>query len=129
MRAQEFLTESTFTDHEKQLRHFVQWCVDKLQIKQALPKIRFADEKEGPGQHRTGYYDDSDDRIWIYTKNRNLIDILRTLCHELVHRKQHEDNMVHGDQSYPGSPIEQQADAAAGYLIKLYAREFPGVIE
>ena len=129
MRAAEFLTESTYTDHEEVLRHFVKWCVDKLQIKKALPKIKFADAKEGPDQHRTGYYDDNDDFIWIYTGNRNLIDILRTLCHELAHRKQHEAGLVKGDQSYPGSPMEQQADAVAGYLIKLYAREFPGVIE
>lgn len=129
MRAKEFLKESTFTDHEKQIRHFVRWCVKKLGIEEALPKIRFQDTKEGDDQHRTGYYDDSTDTMWIYTGNRNLIDIMRTVAHELTHRKQHEDDMVHGDQSYPGSPIEQQADAVAGYLMKLYGKEHPSIIE
>lgn len=125
----ESLNESTYQEHEEQLRDFVRWCVDKLDIKQALPKIRFQDEKEGPDQHRTGYYDDAEDTMWIYTGNRNLIDIMRTVAHELAHRKQHEDNMVKGDQSYPGSPIEQQADAVAGYLMKLYGRMNPEIIE
>jgi FMN phosphatase YigB (HAD superfamily) len=123
------VTESTYTEHEQQLRDFVQWCVKKLKIKQALPRIRFQDAKEGPDQHRTGYYDDAEDIMWIYTGNRNLIDIMRTVAHELAHRKQHEADMVHGDQAYPGSPIEQQADAVAGYLMKLYGREHPEIIE
>jgi hypothetical protein len=127
--ADQTLNESTFRDHEEQLRDFVRWCVQELDIKQALPKIRFQDAKEGPDQHRTGYYDDAEDTMWIYTGNRNMIDIMRTVAHELTHRKQHEDNMVHGDQAYPGSPIEQQADAAAGYLMKLYGKMHPEIIE
>jgi hypothetical protein len=123
------LNESTFRDHEEQLRDFIKWCVRKLDIQQALPKIRFQDAKEGPDQHRTGYYDDNDDIMWIYTGNRNLIDIMRTVAHELAHRKQHEDNRVHGDQAYPGSPIEQEADAVAGYLMKLYGKQNPEIIE
>ena len=129
MRAREFVVESTFRDHEAQLRDFVAWCVDKLNIEQALPRIRFQDAKEGPDQHRTGYYDDAEDVMWIYTGNRNMIDIMRTVAHELTHRKQHEDDQVHGDQAYPGSPIEQQADAVAGYLMKLYGKEHPEIIE
>lgn len=123
------LTESTFSDHKEQLRDFVRWCVEKLDIQQQLPKIRFQDAKEGPDQHHTGYYNDNQDVMWIYTGNRNMIDIMRTVAHELTHRKQHEDNRVHGDQAYPGSPIEQEADAVAGYLMKLYGREHPEIIE
>ena len=129
MRAREFVMESTYQDHEAQLRDFVAWCVDQLGIQERLPKIRFQDAKEGPDQHRTGYYDDAEDTMWIYTGNRNLIDIMRTVAHELAHRKQYEDNMVDGDQAYPGSPIEQQADAVAGYLMKLYGKANPEIIE
>jgi Zn-dependent peptidase ImmA (M78 family) len=67
--------------------------------------------------------------MWIYTGNRNLIDIMRTVAHELTHRKQHEDGRINGDQSYPGSPIEQEADAVAGYLMKLYGKENPEIVE
>jgi hypothetical protein len=123
------LTESTFSDHEEQLRDFVAWCVKKLKIKQALPEIRFQDAKEGPDQHHTGYYSDTDDVMWIYTGNRNMIDIMRTVAHELTHRKQHEDGRVNGNQAYPGSPIEQEADAVAGYLMKLYGKKNPEIIE
>ena len=123
------LNESTFRDHERQIRHFVAWCKKKLDITKPLPRMRFQDAKEGPDQHRTGYYDDDSNTMWVYTGNRNLIDILRTVCHELVHRKQHEDRPAKPGESYPFAPIEQEADAVAGGLIKLYVREFPESIE
>jgi hypothetical protein len=123
------INESTFQEHEEQLRDFVAWCVDELDIQQELPRIRFQDDKEGPDQHHTGYYNDNKDIMWIYTGNRNMIDIMRTVAHELTHRKQHEDNRIIGDQAYPGSPIEQEADAMAGYLMKLYGKMHPEIIE
>ena len=123
------LSESTFTGHEQQLRHFVKWCKEKLKITKPLPKMIFADRKESDDQHRTGYYDDDTNTMWVYTGNRNLIDIMRTVCHELVHRKQHEHKRAKPGESYPFAPIEQEADAVAGGLIKLYVREFPASIE
>ena len=91
--------------------------------------IKFQDKKEGPDQHHTGYYNDDENVMWIYTGNRNLIDILRTVAHELTHRKQHEGGKTYPDQSYPGSPIERQADEIAGILMKLYGKMHPEIIE
>ena len=129
MRAKEFLDESTFTEHEEQLRHFVKWCKKKLKITKPLPHMVFADRKESDVQHRTGYYDDDTNTMWVYTGNRNLIDIMRTVCHELVHRKQHEHKKAKPGESYPFAPIEQEADAVAGGLIKLYVKQYPESIE
>lgn len=129
MRAKEFIVESTASEHEEQIRHFIEWCKEKLDITEPLPNMKFQDTKEGPDQHRTGYYDDDTNTMWVYTGNRNLIDILRTVCHELVHRKQHENRPAKPGESYPFAPIEQEADAVAGGLIKMYVREFPASIE
>lgn len=123
------INEDTYSNHEERILDFIDWCKDKLNIEQPLPKIKFQDEKEGPDQHHTGYYNDHKNILWVYTGNRNLIDILRTVAHELTHRKQAEQGRVSNDQSYPGSPIEQEADAMAGYLMKLYGKEYPEIIE
>lgn len=123
------ITESTYKDHEAQIRHFIRWCVKKLKITEKLPPIKFQDTKEGPDQHHTGYYNDEENYMWIYTGNRNLIDILRTVAHELTHRKQHEGGREYPGQSFPGSHIEQQGDIMAGYLMKLYGKEHPEIIE
>lgn len=128
-RARNGLSESTFKDHEEQFRHFTKWAKQKLNITKPLPKIRFQDAKEGDEQDRTGYYDSTTDTVWIYTGNRNLVDILRTLCHELVHCKQHEHVEPKAGESYPFAPKEVEADAIAGSMIKMYLKEFPGSIE
>ena len=123
------IKESTASEHEEQIRHFMQWCRHKLKLKQELPDIEFSDEKDSEDMHHTGYYNDQQDKLWVYTGNRNLIDILRTVAHEFTHRKQGEQGRIEPDQSYPGSPIEQEADAVAGYLMKLYGKEYPEIIE
>jgi hypothetical protein len=123
------IAESTADDHEEQILHFMQWCKHKLKLKQQLPNIEFSDKKDSEDMHHTGYYNDQEDKLWVYTGNRNLIDILRTVAHEFTHRKQGEQGRIESDQSYPGSPIEQEADAVAGYLMKLYGKEYPEIIE
>jgi hypothetical protein len=110
-----------------QMQHFVNWCAEKLHITSALPKFEFQAEKESPEQSRTGYYNTKTGDLWVYTGNRNMIDIMRTVAHELAHHKQREDGDTYHNQDL--SDIESQADMAAGMLIKLYVRKFPRVIE
>jgi len=126
--AQQEINESTLSDHEDELRDFVKWTCDKLKIKK-MPRLEFQDSKESGDQKKTAHFDMQDGMIWIYTGNRNLADIMRSVAHELTHYKQDEKGQVTPDQSYPGSPIEQQADAVAGYLMKLYMDKDPGVLE
>jgi hypothetical protein len=49
-----------------------------------------------------------------------MVDIARTVAHELTHVRQGELNMIKPGDSYPGSPIEMLADMVAGKLIKIY---------
>jgi hypothetical protein len=78
------------------------------------------DTEEAQTNHHTGGHIMGDDKIWVYAKNRNLVDILRTVFHELVHVRQGELNMIDPGDSYPGSPIEAMADMLAGKYIKIY---------
>jgi len=128
MHIKDIINESTLSDHEDELRDFVKWTCDKLKIKK-MPRLEFQDSKESGDQKKTAHFDMQDGMIWIYTGNRNLADIMRSVAHELTHYKQDEKGQVSSDQSYPGSPIEQQADAVAGYLMKLYLDKEPGALE
>lgn len=125
----QLVNEDEDSAREQQIVDFMQWCKRKLKLKQELPSIEFSDEKDSEDMHHTGYYNNAEDKLWVYTGNRNLIDILRTVAHEFTHRKQGEQGRIEADQSYPGSPIEQEADAVAGYLMKLYGKEHPEIIE
>jgi hypothetical protein len=122
------VNESSMHEHEERIHHFMAWCKAKLKLKQELPDIEFSDEKDSEDMHHTGYYNDHENKLWVYTGNRNLIDILRTVAHEFTHRKQGEDGRIEGPNP-PGSPLEQEADAMAGYLMKLYGKMYPEIVE
>lgn len=102
---------------------FAVWAGEKLSIKE-LPEIELSmDTEEAQGNHHTGGHTPGSGHIWVYAKNRNLVDILRTVFHELVHVRQGELDMIKPGSSYPGSPIEAMADMLAGKYLKIYGKE------
>lgn len=129
MRASDFLTESTFSDHKQRLEHFVRWVCGKLDLEFDHFDIKFSDKKDEKDMSHTGVYSNGENTIWVYTGNRNLVDIMRTVAHELVHRRQDVEDRVEGVKTGPGHPLEQEADIIAGTLMKLYAKKFPEIIE
>jgi hypothetical protein len=68
-------------------------------------------------------YNLNDSSVRVYSKNRALADILRSIAHELVHHKQLEDGRI--DVNNPpqdvGGEIEDEANAVAGQLVKAFA--------
>jgi hypothetical protein len=105
---------------EDEVSKFAEWTQRKLNI-QNMPKFDLSqDTRDAQDNHHTGSHPLGGDTIWIYVKNRNLVDILRTVFHELVHVRQDELGMIEPGDSYPGSPIEVMADMLAGKWIKIY---------
>jgi hypothetical protein len=115
-------------DQMKRINHFIDWVYKKERINAPKPNIKLSNEKDSEDMYHTGWYNADTNTMWVYTGNRNLIDILRTIAHELRHRKQGSEGRIHG-HSPPGSKLERDADAEAGYLMKLYGKEHPEIIE
>jgi hypothetical protein len=108
---------------QQEVDKFCDWACNKLSIKNK-PHIELSmDTEEAQTNHHTGGHIMGDDKIWVYAKNRNLVDILRTVFHELVHVRQGELDMIDSGDSYPGSPIEAMADMLAGKYIKIYGEK------
>ena len=111
------------TDLASEVEKFVDWTANKLNLKK-VPKVELSmDSEEAQTNHHTGGHVPGEDSVWVYAKNRNLVDILRTVFHELVHVRQHELGMIKPGDSYPGSPIEAMADMLAGKYIKIYGEK------
>ncbi len=110
-------------DLQEEVDKFVDWASNKLNLK-TKPVIELSmDTDEAQQGHHTGSHTVGENKVWVYAKNRNLIDILRTVFHELVHVRQGELNMIQPGSSYPGSPIEAMADMLAGKYIKIYGEK------
>lgn len=62
--------------------------------------------------------------IKVLCKNRMLIDVLRTLAHEWVHEHQYQYERKQTKQDI-GGPDEDEANAEAGKLLKIFAKQNP----
>jgi len=109
-------------DVESEVNKAADWMGKRLHIEN-MPKIKLSyNDQEAKEGHHTGRHELGTDEIWVYG-NRNLVDILRTVFHELVHIRQGEKDLIKPGSSYPGSPIEAAADMIAGKYIKIYGEK------
>ena len=111
------------------MQKFIQWSREKLNL-QSEPKFEFSyNTEEAQEGHHTGRHLDSDNSVWVYVANRNMVDIMRTVFHELVHVRQGELGMIKPGDSYPGSPIEMLADMGAGKYMKVFGKDHPEIFQ
>jgi cytidyltransferase-like protein len=114
---------------KSQIAEFVKFAINELGI-QKLPTVKFSyDTNESQEKGTFGYFNPNSNHIWIYIKNRNTADILRTLAHELVHHKQGEDNRIEQGSGETGSEIENEANAQAGVLLRKFGKDNKGIYE
>ena len=111
------------------VQKFIAWTAKKLNLENT-PKIEFSyDSDEAQQGHHTGRHKEDDNSVWVYVANRNMVDIMRTVYHELTHVRQDELNMIKPGDSYPGSPIEMLADMTAGKAMKIFGKDHPEIFQ
>jgi hypothetical protein len=122
-------TDKKDLNNDPVVQKFIKFAARILKLEN-IPEVEFSyDTKEAQEGHHTGRHVDGENSVWIYAANRNLVDILRTLFHELVHVRQGELNMIKPGDSYPGSPIEAEADMLAGKYMKIFGKEHPEIFQ
>ena len=111
------------------VQKFIAWTAKKLNLENT-PKIEFSyDSDEAREGHHTGRHVQGTGEVWVYVANRNMVDILRTVFHELTHVRQGELGMIKPGDSYPGSPIEAEADMMAGKYLKIWGKMHPEIFQ
>lgn len=123
------LTEKLFDKKSKEqidnLEDFIDFVCTQLEIKKPVINLQFNRD----GLVTTASY--ADNKVNIYSKDRAIVDIMRSIAHELVHRKQDSDGRLndndHEKNNSAGSPIENEANAKAGELIRKYGEKYPEI--
>ena len=111
------------------MQKFIKWASQKLNL-QSTPKFEFSyNTEEAQEGHHTGRHSENDNSVWVYVANRNMVDIMRTVFHELVHVRQGELGMIKPGDSYPGIPIEMLADMGAGKYMKVFGKDHPEIFQ
>jgi cytidyltransferase-like protein len=103
---------------------FIKFAIKNLGIQNPPRNLTLSyDTAKAKEMRSFGYFDPNSNKIWIYCGNRNMGDILRTLAHELVHRKQDEDGRINYESGKTGSEIENEANAKAGVLLRDFGKQ------
>jgi cytidyltransferase-like protein len=110
------------------IQKLVTFACEQLQIE--APIIELIDNPEYTQENSSfGGYMPSEQKIVCVVHNRNLADILRTLSHELVHHMQNSKGELDNESGEDGSPIENEANATAGIIMRKFGRENPEIFE
>ena len=129
MKVKEILTEgmdrkSTYAT----LLDFVRFAAEHLELK-SLPKFDFKFDSATSVERKSfgGY---GSEHIDVTVKNRHIMDVCRTLAHELVHYKQDLNKELEGDNpGATGSPQENEANAEAAVIMRNWGKQNPNLFD
>jgi hypothetical protein len=107
-------------DARMHANNFATYCQQNLQLPN-LPRIKIVATRVGG--MTTGAFDPSNNEILVLGGGRALIDVLRTLAHELTHYRQRLQDKIKSTQR--DWNLEGEADAEAGKMVYTYAHASP----
>lgn len=113
---------------QKILIEFVKFVKDELKLKK-VPEIRIESNRNHIKTTANYNYNLPEKVIRIYGKGRALVDIMRSVAHEMVHHKQWEDGRLEVKPPDIGGEIEDEANAKAGQFIKMFAQKEKSIYE
>jgi hypothetical protein len=131
MKVTEILTESLNKKDTFAILHdFIRFAAEYLEIDD-LPKFDFMFDNKGSVERKSfGGYMPGAEHITITVKNRHIMDVCRTLAHELVHYKQDLNNELDDeDAGATGSPQENEANAQAAVIMRNWGKRNPNFFE
>ena len=110
-------------DRISEINNFIDLCNKELSIKEDCSyKIYFVSDRSKHGIKTTAFYDPQNNIIKIYAKNRAIVDVLRSLAHEMTHMMQQEEGLIRGPVKDEGGFHEDQANAKAGLIVKRFIK-------
>ena len=108
-------------DKKQKITEFVKFVKQELELKECPTVVL----QNGRGKLKTtAHYDYSKENkiIRINAKNRALVDVMRSIAHEMVHHKQYEQGRLEVKPPDIGGEIEDEANAKAGQYIKMFSK-------
>jgi hypothetical protein len=104
---------------------FIRFAMKELGLSE-MPSIKLLDDTvTGKESNSFAAYVPGSKRIILYTKHRHILDILRSLGHEMVHFRQDLEGRLKPDSGRTGSEHENEANAVAGQIMRKYGKMHP----
>ncbi len=113
---------SFLDDNKKEkLNNFVKFVKEQLELK-TVPTISIQNHRNGLKTTANYDYTKENKIVKVCMKNRALVDVMRSIAHELVHHKQFEQGRLEVKPPDIGGEIEDEANAKAGQYIKMFSK-------
>jgi hypothetical protein len=109
-------------DKKSKLNEFVKFVKEQLGL-DTVPTISIQNHRNGLKTTANYDYTKENKVIKVCMKNRALVDVMRSIAHELVHHKQFEQGRLKVQPPDIGGEIEDEANAKAGQFIKMFAKK------
>lgn len=103
---------------------FILFCADSLPIEGDF-EVHLVNSREHHGISTTALYEVGNNCCKVYSKNRALADVLRSVAHEMTHMMQDQLGIIKGKIRDAGGFHEDQANSKAGEMLKLFAKSKP----
>jgi hypothetical protein len=118
-------TNETRGDDKSTIKNFMEFCADQIGIEKDI-SLRIRQDPQWSVRNKTfGRYNDGTNELEVGIGGRHIMDVLRTVAHELVHQKQNQHAQVPADAGEDGSKYENEANARAGVLMRKYGKLHP----
>jgi len=111
---------------EKIVHEFIDFCLTFLKIEDSTERLKVVLSSDKEAFQTYAFYNPNKKLAAVYAINRATLDIFRSLAHELVHFKQDLNNEISDEQGgdeNDGVPIENEANAVAGVILRKFGRE------
>jgi len=109
---------------KKLASEFCLFCAEKLPIEGDF-NIYMVSQREPHNITTTALYEVGNNTCRVYCKKRSFVDCMRSIAHEMTHMMQDQMGILTGHIRDAGGFHEDQANAKAGELIKLFAKSKP----
>ena len=107
------------------LRDFLPIAIAHLELDH-IPKIKLVKSLDDT---TFGHFNSNEQVIYAVVANRNPVDILRTIAHEMTHYKQGQEHQLHHDSGETGSTVEDEANAEGGVIMREFNEQFPQYLQ
>ena len=108
---------------KERIVEFVKFVKDELGLK-LTPTTKLLN---GRGDLKTTAhynYSKPEKVIKVNAKNRHIVDVMRSIAHEMVHHRQFEQGRLDGPKPPDiGGDIEDEANSLAGQFIKMFSKK------
>ena len=107
------------------LRDFLPIAIAHLELDH-IPKIKLVKSLDDT---TFGQFNSNERVIYAVVANRNPVDILRTIAHEMTHYKQGQEHQLTNDSGETGSTVEDEANAEGGVIMREFNEQFPQYLQ